>query len=400
MKSLRRFVNEQLMIVESTEPSFFLLSFEEAKKYFETYGILDDKNTKKCGLTLGDLEYIYEYAENNSMPCPIVANYQRKPGKFVFRRWVEKLNDELDIDLNKYKTAGFYQGLHNTNLKEDGKFFPSSEDFEYVIAYSHNKVNLGVVDPDNIEFVSSKEFQKDSKLEQLMSYFVANEEACIAMSDKLKHIDSELYKLPNETLTTSEWSKLGDYKRYGKKPNKTPKTDIISKDNKYKISLKKTGGAQLMSGSECETRATLLSCIDYITNEEDKELLNNILKDSWYKPDNNGKTIGQMLSSGDEELMGVKASLKKMTSDLNGIIERNSEFKRAVLYESATGEVKFGKDSQAAANYVFVWDDRSNKSKLYDMDEYIDHCLNTAKFGFGFKTANNRSLIVLRIMTK
>lgn len=398
MKTLNNYLKETFNIFEaSSELSFLLLTEEDALNYFEEYKIFDNKSIKRSGLSKDDIILLYSYAEENHMPCPIVANYQRKPGKFVFRRWVAKINDELDIDV--YKNAGPYQGLHNTSLKEDGKYFPSSEDFEYVIAYTHNKNHLDMTDPDNIEFVSKKQMESDSKLEQLMTFYAQNEESCLRMMKPLEHIKSELYKLPNINSTTNEWIEKGEYKKYGGKVNKTPKTDIISKDGKYKISLKKTGGAQLMSGAECESRATLLSCIDYISNNEDKEILKSLLQDGWYKPKKDGKTIAQKKADGDEELFAAIPKIKDMSEKLKEIISRNPDFKRAVMYEATTGEIKFGKDSPATANYVLVWDDLGNKNILYTIDEYLNHCYNFAKFDIGFKTAKN-SMVALRIEVK
>ena len=155
-----------------------------------------------------------------------------------------------------------------------------------------------------------------------------------------------------------------------------------------------------MSGAECESRATMISCIDTITNEEDKQLLLNLLKDNWYKPKNDGKTISQKVADGDEELINAKASIKNMTIVINDILQRNPDFKRALIYEAATGATKFGLDSPATANYVFVWDDISNNNKLYTVDEYVDHCYSSARFSFDFKTASNRSILSFRITVK
>ena len=404
MKTLTDYLFESVdniteMIVEANgDLQFLLLSYDDAIKYFDEYKIFNNKTIIKSGLTKDDIEKLYKYADEYSMPCPIVANYQRKGGKFVFRRWVAKLNDSLDIDV--YKNAGPYQGLHNTNLKEDGKYFPSSEDFEYVIAYAHNKNTMNMPDPDNIEFVSKKQMESDSKLEQLMTFYVKNEESCLRMIEPLKGINSELYKLPNINATSKSWHELGDYKRYSKSPDKTPKTDVISANGKYKLSLKKASGAQLMSGAECESRATMMACIDTINNENDKELLHNLLKDNWYKPTKDGRTISQKLADGDQELLNAKASIKTMTATINDIISRNPDFKRALMYEAATGEIKFGKNSPAAANYILVWDDVTNNNHLYTIDEYLDHCYNSARFSFDFKTSNNSSNLSFRINVK
>lgn len=400
MKELKQFLTENIVNIFEANGGlqFLVLSYDDAMQYFNEHKVFDKPAIKKSGMTPDDIKQLYDYAEQYNMPCPIVANYQRKGGHFVFRRWVAKISDMLEIDV--YKNAGPYHGLHNTNLKEDGKYFPSSEDFEYIIAYSHNKNALNMPDPDNIEFVASKQMESDSKLEQLMTYYVKNEESCLRMIIPLDSINSELYKLPNINSASKEWYDLGDYKRYSKSPDKTPKTDVISKDGKYKISFKKIGGAQLMSGAECESRATMMACIDTITTDEDKELLLSLLKDNWYKPKKDGRTISQKMADGDEELLNAKANIKNMSVVINEILGRNPEFKRALMHEATTGNIKFGKDSPAAANYVLVWDDVSNKNHLYTIDEYVDHCISSARFSFDFKTANNNSILSFRIIVK
>lgn len=388
MKTLYKYLCEA-----QEAPQYLLLTLEDAKQYFEEHKIFENKSIKKMGLTWDDIELLY--AQENH-PCPIVANYQRKPGKFVFRRWVAKLSDELNvIDLNK--KADKYQGLHNTNLKEDGKYFPSAEDFEYVIAYSHNKNSLDEMDDENIEYVTGRERENNLKLEQLMLFYAQNEESCKRMSSPLSSIKSKIKKLSSENNATDDWKKLG---KYIKAPNKTPKTDIISQDGKYKISLKKSGGAQLMSGSEWETRATLLSCIDYIKNDDDKELLKSILENNWYKPKKDGLTIAQKRAAGDVDLINAQKDVDLLESKLNDIISNNSDFKMAIMREATTGENKFGPDSKSAANYVLIWDDVKNNNKLYTIDEYLKHCYNTAKFELGYKTANNNSFLSFRIIVK
>lgn len=385
-------------IFESNEVSFLLLDFESAMTYFNEHKTFENKKIIEMGLTADIIKQLYEWYDEYQLPCPIVANYKRKPGNFVFRRWVGKYSDELPIEL--YKNFGPYQGLHNTRLKEDGKYFPSAEDYEYIIAYSHNKNNIDISDPENIELVTSKQLESNSKLEQLMLYYAQNEDSCKMLSEVLSNINSKLYKLPNVKTTTSEWKKLGNYK---KEPNKTPKTDIISSDSKYRISVKKAKhGSQLMSGGECESRATLLSCIDLLNNDNDKKTLIELCGLDWKIPTKTGKTAGDRRKSGDKEILSIDKDNKHMTEMLNSIIENpaNIEFKKAVMYEAATGEKKFGTGSDAVANYILVWDDlNKSNNHLYSIENYIDLKVNNATFNIGFKTAKDIG-IAMRITVK
>ena len=83
MKTLNNYLKETCNIFEaSSELSFLLLTEEDALNYFEEYKIFDNKSIKRSGLSKDDIILLYSYAEENHMPCPIVANYQRKPGKW------------------------------------------------------------------------------------------------------------------------------------------------------------------------------------------------------------------------------------------------------------------------------------------------------------------------------
>lgn len=387
MKSLYKYITES-----NEAPQYLLLTLEDAKQFFEEHKTFEKKHIQRIGLTWRDIELIYSQSENH--PCPIVANYKRKPGHFVFRRWVAKLADQLDI-IDLCKKASPYQGLHNTRLKEDGKYIPSATDYEYIIAYSHNKNALNEIDDENIEYVTGRKLNNNFKLEQLMLFYSQNEESCKRIVEPLKGINKKFKKLSTLYNTTDAWKEMGQYTR---SPNRTPKTDIISEDGKYRISVKKFEGSQLMSGSEQETRATLLSCIDYINNEDDKLLLKSIFKNGWYKPRKDGLTISQKRLAGDEEISNAQKNIDDINFKLNKIISNNPEFKMAVLREAATGENKFGKDSYSTANYILVWDDVKNNNKLYTIDEYLNHCYNFIRFCLSYKTANDSSFLSFRII--
>ena len=66
----------------------------------------------------------------------------------------------------------------------------------------------------------------------------------------------DLHTLNGHQPVEPEWSALGYYSRYGCRPSGVPKTDVIS--GEFHVSIKeKTSGSQLMSGTICETLATI-----------------------------------------------------------------------------------------------------------------------------------------------
>jgi hypothetical protein len=112
-------------------------------------------------------------------------------------------------------------------------------------------------------------------------------------------------------------------------------------------------------------------------------------------------TASERKKANDKELEDINNYNKELTLKLNEIITNpaNIDFKRAVMLEAATGEKKFGKNSLASANYIFVWDDLKDYNKLYKIEDYVESKLNSAKFTIGFKTASEIG-VALRIAIK
>ena len=83
----------------------------------------------------------------------------------------------------------------------------------------------------------------------------------------------------------------------------------------------------------------------------------------------------------------------------NEIIDKNPEYKKAVMYEATSGEKKFGKDSDSCANCIFVWDDiKPERSKFYsNIEKYIEEHMN-ANFLISYKSAGEYSSLSLRII--
>ena len=400
MKQLRDYLNESICrIFEANVLQHFMLNYESdgkdegVEEYFKRNGLLKDNKIKLRGgkyITLDDIKNVYEYAEENKMPCPMVVDYKRKAGHFVFRRWVARLNDQFDgIDIIKEKGAPF-DGLHDTNMKEDGKWFPSAEDMESVISFAYNKVNnLFKTDPENILFVTGSELESDSKAEQLMQYYADNQEAIDKIVNALPNNLGKMRKLPTSNKVTDEWIELGFYKEAGMRPNNTPKTDVFTE--KARLSFKEAGGSQLMSGYEQEARATLMCAAKKLGDEEIIKQIESMFDQPWLRN----------INSAVEKEAREKAQLRN--KDLTKIVKdlfSNKEFKRLVLLEAASGEVKFGKNSNNTADYVFVWDMlKPEKNKLYTIEEYVDHIIDQAQVIIALKTATKTST-ALRIITK
>jgi len=394
MKSLYQFILEA---TANDKLQCFAIDFDYFKDYAERNKIVDKDGIITVGrkgsgkiIKLSEVEQMYDYAKENNRPCPIIVSYKRKPGHFVFRRWVAALNDIFEgIDLIVDKGAP-YDGLHNTNLQEDGKWFPNAEDYESVISFAYNKKhNLFDSDPENIKYVTDQDPVSDSKAEQLMNFYIANAETIDGIVDKLPNDCGKMKKLSSNTKVTSEWENLGHYKDANVRPNTVPKTDIISQ--KYHISVKEAGGSQLMSGYEQESRATLTWAAQQLGDKEIIEKVESLFTHPWLRNINSAKEVEARANAQDYNRV-LTTTIKELW--------QNEKFKHLVIKEAMTGEVKFGKNSDKTADCVFVWDETNpSASKLYTIDEYVDHVQKDSIVIIALKTATTTST-AFRIITK
>ena len=400
-------------IFESSSDFLLLSTYEDAEKYFNSRPNLLDK----FGITLDDVKVIYDIQAECNKTAPFVGCYKSNT-IFAMRRWVDSKIEEWSERTNNSninsewfwtKIRGVYAGPHNTNLKEDGSYNPSAEDMESVVAFAVNKL----LDPDyddikNIKYVCNDKTDKESqKQENLLNYYQDEYKFINNCAEVLKECNSRLHKLlTGKETVTDKWVELGRYKETHDSTNATPKTDLVSEDNKYKISLKKSGGSQLMSGSYNESLATILAAANSAKLSNDEiDIIKATLSTPWVKLRGNQKGVSKQKIEGSDEIKeqinNAEYSAKILNEFLNNMFDSNKKFKEAFIREAMTGETKFGKNSPLAANYVFVWSEQASQNKLYTIDEYIDHCMsNKLKIEIGWKTGGSTSIQNLRVVTK
>ncbi len=381
-----------------------LVSFDDdegtdADTWIRECGLLSQGNKIILGnngfITLKQIKNLYKFAKKNNKPCPMIGNYQGKLGDFVFRRWVGSACEEdstlLPDVIDVTSTGGHYKGLHNTNMKEDGRWFPSSEDMESVIAYAWNKSRNCINDDiENIKYVTSYTPEPNSKAEQLMAYYAGNQASIDKMLEVIPDNCKALRKLAtSEASVQSSWNKYGEYGDI--KPDRTPKTDIIS-DN-YRISLKKADGSQLMSGLQHESMATLMAVAAKLkASSQFKNLIKNLFSKPW---------ASRVDSKNKKEIQNIQELNAKLTAQVNELFNENEKFRLAVFMEAATGKLKFGESSPACADHVLVWDDvSSDKCRFWKIEDYVKHVAESARVSINIKSANNKSSTALRVITK
>lgn len=349
------------------------------------------------------------YEENKNLGKPFVLGYNDSGTTFALRRWV--LNNAKNVNLPKelFETIPYiYSGFHNTSLKEDGVFLPSAQDEESLICLGYNTLYFP---NDNMEEMAKEVKIDKKKIASMLQYFEGN-------SDFYQNIGKDihkkfpdcgfLYKLPTGKTVTSEWKEKGKYKIINDKDgvNKTPKTDIIDKTGKYKLSLKKekTGG-QLMSGGYNETLATLATALAGIS-ENDKKDIENRLKEYfgkvWDKVNTHGLGIAEIKKDATHHLheliMNASNIQQKLQKELIDIFKKYPEYRINVFKEAASGEHKFGKDSPSCANYMLFW---GINNDIEDVDEYVKK-ITKYEISVRFKTGKreNDSWQVLSIIPK
>ena len=248
--------------------------------------------------------------------------------------------------------------------------------------------------------IDSKTLISDSKIDPKYGY-VVNESWAIKIGSKIvenleKNIPTSAFLIHMGTKTapiSDWWKKMGGM-------NNTPKTDIMSNDGKYRISLKKDGPHQFLSAS-ADALPTIYTafnkCLKFATPEF-KSRFNDFTNDFDESSFNVWKKLdrAELLNKFKDEL-GIETkeelrelSKKEMTSKLKEMINKvftnqdhkmfvksmfdvyrldhklqeiidDSEFFRSMFIgEAITGLVKFG-NNDGTANEMLVFSDRDGK---------------------------------------
>ena len=201
--------------------------------------------------------------------------------------------------------------------------------------------------------------------------------------------------------------------------NKTPKTDIEA--GAYRISLKKHGGSQLMSGGPAEATATLNAAMTtYSISAEGRETVKTVIDDIHTKmgkmsekgeisaldariadAKKSGKKLSKIDSKLKKELGQLRVNANELTSDLGKIFE-DKKLKAHFCWEAASGEIKFGGDGTkgAIANELVTFKQTGTLSNRLELDKPLGAGAVLAKgndFYVSFKTGGGSpSYLALR----
>jgi hypothetical protein len=179
---------------------------------------------------------------------------------------------------------------------------------------------------------------------------------------------------------------------YGAK-NQTSKADVILGDARVSV---KAGPSQLMSGAKEETKATfyaaLKKCPELINSKEVKEILKSI--EGFAKSGRTQGKIAPALKAGkDRALLAANAANKKAMSQLQNLFETNEKFAVEFAKEAMSGEMKFGKQSLAYAEYILAVDSSYDNPVLHKTTDakYAKKVAGQMKLEVRFKTGSIKS---------
>ena len=185
----------------------------------------------------------------------------------------------------------------------------------------------------------------------------------------------DLHTLNGHQPVTPEWQALGYYSRYGCRPSGVPKTDVISGELHVSIK-KKTGGSQLMSGTICETLATINAAASKISDNLSKRLLkiedrlHALIKEGQNNTDRYNK-LAKQYDKLFTEYSDILPVIDHNVNVIDNIISKGGKFKNVIN----------GTSTEAGKEYQRQLEDRRKElqDKLNDLDEIDDDL--TSEYG-------------------
>ena len=205
----------------------------------------------------------------------------------------------------------------------------------------------------------------------------------------------------------------------GGKKNTTPKTDMyVGAGGKgQRISLKKVGGGQVMSGAAGESIATFNAALAWMGEENNKEVSKMIddMKSGFKKVALDGSITDLKAKKGfaatlddkkRDALMGQLATQdlvhEQLSEDMNTLFNNHPQLKYWFIYEAATGGKKFGPDDTATADFVIEFDPSKTgssaikKFKNMGNPSEVNKLANETQFYCSFKTGKKDPYTAMR----
>ena len=164
------------------------------------------------------------------------------------------------------------------------------------------------------------------------------------------------HRLEARPSVTSSWTTAGGGK------NNEPKTDLMIGD--YRISLKKSGGSQLVSSKQGDTSALVATALDQLIqngelSSERGEIEAAIMKMGDFKVHNTKRELLKGKTANDEDVLPDILELendvhKKLDRIMKDLFKKDI-FKNHLVFEAATGSRKFGAKSTSTSDWLLVF---------------------------------------------
>lgn len=289
----------------------------------------------------------------------------------------------------------------------------------------------GASDPDGAQWEElfiyvingKKESDKTATVDKFMNPFVSQAETIISYLKKkgtpIPRGAEGTGKTPGDI--SPEWQEGWDIvNKIAKGATRTAKTDVMVKKGDYRISFKKAGGSQLMSGGQGETMATfygvsrklikpekmqewlgetqdlIVNTMDSVslpqgktTKDLQRQVKDKVSKGQALDPT---ETAIKFMEEGQDKLESVTKNMfeKEIPDDIaknvKGITNSKS-FKYHFVHEAMTGEIKFA-DGPATANYVFVFEPSRGTGELKKIDKAeVESVASKTSYNFSFKSS-------------
>lgn len=253
-----------------------------------------------------------------------------------------------------FKGNKAFKSTSFTHIRGAGAGIPNGAEWEDLIVYAYNIIKGSKSDA-STEEVAMKFWLDYGKISE----------------DIARNFDKNLKakSLIQTGRGLGEQVKLGKFWNDSGATNKTPKTDIASTDFSEKISLKKSGGSQLISAEKKESIAIVKAAFAEMgADEKFSAKLIASIEENMTKLISNETVndLSKLASAGSndeivvdyaEKDKGNKELSRILESYINENTEANSLFSKYVILEAATGNNKFvSSQSRAAANLLGKFD--------------------------------------------
>ena len=263
-----------------------------------------------------------------------------------------------------------------------------AEDYEAAIVMGWYKINNKSLPSDNAG-ITDKVLEKIKKNTSVLNAGNAIAVSVLKEFSGLTGKDAEQYGRKKGELTTF-WK--GDDPKFSHDgaTDTTPKTDVLIGDMRFSV---KIGIAQLMSGGKDETTATYYAALKNSNKKLQKDpqfsKVAGILE-SFVKSTLAPSKLRPIIKKGNNPVVNAaEIAHKDCMKELGTLFENNKNFQLEFAREAMSGYEKYGKNDNAAAEWMLVSTHDGSKVEMHRVtdDVYCQKIADKMKLQARFKTS-------------